>query len=79
MRTVSNFIDLIQFHLISQMLAKFFGAVSETTVAKLRKRKRKIFVSVHLLHKAGAFHGSHVTTARKCTKKRDAHVNLLFY
>jgi len=26
------------------MLANFGGAVSETTVAKLRKRKRKIFV-----------------------------------
>ena len=61
------------------MLAKFWGAVSETTVAKLRKRKRKIFVSVHLLHKAGAFHASHAMTAGKCTKKRDAHVKLMFY
>ena len=40
-RTVSNFIDLLWFHLICQMLAKFSGfwVKSERTVCKLRKRK----------------------------------------
>ena len=56
-RTVSNFIDCqIQFHLICQMLAKFSGVESESTVPKVRDRQRK-YVSVfffHFLHKAGA-------------------------
>ena len=38
-RTVSNFNDLIQFHLTCQMLAKFSGVESERTVSMLRKRK----------------------------------------
>ena len=32
--SVSNFIDLTQFHLICQMLAKFSGVESERTVSK---------------------------------------------
>ena len=43
-RTVSNFNDVIQFHLTFQMLAKFSGVESERTVSKLRKRKRKFCV-----------------------------------
>ena len=35
-RTASNFIDLIQFHLIFQMLAKFYRVVFEKTVSKHR-------------------------------------------
>ena len=35
-RTVSNFDDLIQFHLICQMMAKFSGVKSERTVSKSR-------------------------------------------
>ena len=38
---VSNFIDLILFHLICRMLAKFSGVEPESTVSKFRKRKRK--------------------------------------
>ena len=53
-RTVSNFIDPIQFHLICQMLAKFSGVESEMTVSKFRKRKRNFLCLVPLLHKAGA-------------------------
>ena len=50
----SNFIDLIQFHLIWQILAKFSRVESERTVAKFRKRKRQRarLCCVHLLHKA---------------------------
>ena len=45
MRTVSNFIDLIQFHLICQMLAKCSGYFeSERTISKFRKRKRRFCV-----------------------------------
>ena len=50
-RTVSNFIDLIQFPSICQMLAKFSG--SEKTVSKLRKRT--FLCCVRSLHKAGAW------------------------
>ena len=40
-RTFLNLIDLIQFHFICEMLAKFSGVESETSVFKFRKRKRK--------------------------------------
>ena len=46
--------DLIQLHLICQMLAKFSGVESKRTVFKLRKRKGKFFCCVYLLHKASA-------------------------
>ena len=51
-RTVSDFIDLIQFLLTCQMLTKFAGIESERTVFKFRKRKNKL-CCVHLLYKAG--------------------------
>ena len=54
-RVVSNYIDLIQFQLICQMLAKFSGLESKRTISKLRKRERKFLCCVHLVrHKAGA-------------------------
>ena len=34
--TVSNFLNLIQFHLICQMLAKVSGVESERTVSKFK-------------------------------------------
>ena len=54
---VSNFIDLILFHLICHMLTKFSGVESESTVSKFRKRKRKrpFFLCAHVLHKAGTW------------------------
>ena len=51
-RTASNFIDLIQFHLIWQMLAKFSRVESEGTLSKFRKGKSQLLCCVHLLHKA---------------------------
>ena len=51
--TVSNFIDLIQFHLICQILAKFSGVESKRTISEFRKRKRNFLCCVHLLRKAG--------------------------
>ena len=48
-RTVSNFIEIIQCHLICQMLAKFSEVES-----KLKKRKKNFFCCVHLLRKAGS-------------------------
>ena len=44
--SVASFIDLIQFNLICQMLAKFSWVESERTVSKFRKRKRTFFVFV---------------------------------
>ena len=40
-RTVSNFIDLIQFHLTCRILAKLSGVESERTVSEFSKRKLK--------------------------------------
>ena len=53
-RTVSNFNDLIQFHLTFQMLAKFSEVESERTVSKLRQRKRKFCVGFTYSIKQGA-------------------------
>ena len=44
-KTVSDsFIDLVQFQLICQTLAKFSGVKSERTVCKFRKRKKNCVV-----------------------------------
>ena len=51
-RTASNFIDLIQFHLIWQMLAKFSKVESDRTVSKFGRGKRQLLCCVHRLHKA---------------------------
>ena len=51
-RTASNFIDFIQFHLIWHMLVKFSRVESERTVSKFRRGKRQLLCCVHLLHKA---------------------------
>ena len=52
-RTISNFIDVIEFHLTCQMLANFSEVESERIVSKFRKRRRAFLCCVHLLHKAG--------------------------
>ena len=44
-RTVSNFIDLIQFHLICQILAKFSEVESKKTATTLEKQKGKFLLS----------------------------------
>ena len=46
-----NFIDLIQFHFIWQILANFSQVESERTVSKFRRGKRQLLCCVHLLHK----------------------------
>ena len=53
-RTVSNFIDPIQFYLICQMLAKFSRLNSKEPYLSLEKEKRNFLCFVHLLRKAGA-------------------------
>ena len=52
--TVSKFIDLIQFHLICQMLAQFSGIESERTVSKFRKTPQKIVLCSPTENKASA-------------------------
>ena len=47
---ISNFVDLIQFRIICQMLAK-----SETPHLSLEKEKVNFLYCVHLLRKAGAW------------------------
>ena len=49
-RTVSDVIDLIQFHLVGQMMANFSGLNRKgPAVFQFRKRKRKLLCCVHLL------------------------------
>ena len=80
--------DLIQFHLIWQILAKFsFGPYLSSS--KFRKRKRQFLCCVHLLHNAGSWNKeiscrSGATKAEKCTKLHDSpaklfvDINILF-
>ena len=51
-RTVSNFNDRIQLHLICQMLilAKFSGVESERTISMFRKKKRKFLFCAPVLN-----------------------------
>ena len=52
-RTVSNFSDLIQFHLICQMFGKFSGFNPKGPYESLEKKKN-FLCCVHLLLKPGA-------------------------
>ena len=51
LKTVLEFIDLVLFQLICQMLAKFFGVKSERTEFEFTKGK-KTLCGVHLVYKA---------------------------
>ena len=80
-RTISNFTDLIQFHLIWQILAKF-SLGPYLSLTKFRKRKRQFLCCVHLLHKAGSWNKEiscrrGAMMAKKCTKSRDSRAKLL--
>ena len=57
------------------MFAKFSGVEPERTISKLRKRKRKFICCVFMFC---VEIGNHATTAKKCTKKQDAHEKFLF-
>ena len=52
--TISNFTDLIQFHIIWQILAKS-SLGPYLSLSKFRKRKRQFLCCVHLLHKVGSW------------------------
>ena len=52
LKTVSEFIDLVLFQLICQLLANLFGVKSERTEFEFRKRKKKTVCGVHLVYKA---------------------------
>ena len=59
-RPFSNFIDLIQFHSICWMLAKFSGVESEKTASEFRKRKRIFLCCAH--------HANSIERAREIRK-----------
>ena len=80
-RAASNFIALIPSRLICHMGANFFGVEFWRTVSKFRKRKRKLLSCVPVLDKTWIRHfhtSSLATTAKKCTKKRDARASYYF-
>ena len=65
-RTVSNFIDLTQFHLVCQMLGKFSGAESERSVSKFRKRKENFcFVFTQSIRQAREIRMFHVAIVQR--------------
>ena len=84
-RTVSNFVDLIQFQFICSLilLGKFSEVESGRTVSKCRKRKREILCFFSLLQTAGVWvRKFHVVVVQRrlknVQKKRDARAKLLF-
>ena len=64
------------------MQANFPGFDFLGTALKFRKRKKisssLVYARPQLNMKIGFSRGSQAVTAKKCTKKRDAHANLLF-
>ena len=73
-RTLSNFVDLIQFQFICSLilLGKFSEVESGRTVSKCRKRKWEILCFFHYSKQRASKEvscGSRATTAKKCTKK----------
>ena len=77
--------DLIQFHIICQMLAKFSGVEFETTVSKFWKRKRQCFALFTYFtnrgHESRKFHVEGRATTAKIHEQRYcfANLNLLFF
>ena len=53
LKTVSDFINLVHFQFMCQMLAKLSGVKSERTLFKFRKREKKL-CCVRLVYKADA-------------------------
>ena len=90
-RTVSDLVDLVQFHLIYQMLAKFSGVKSERTVFKLRKRKRNFcVVFAYSIKRASEIRKFHVAVVQRRLRNvqksvmhvqscRFANINLLLF
>ena len=80
-RSVSNFIDLLQFHLICQMLAKFSRVKSERTVSKFTKKKKENFVLTYFVkrvHEIKKFHVAVLQRRLRTYKKRNACAELFF-
>ena len=82
-RTVSNFVDFIPFQLICQILATLFQLLNLKGQDLGLQKGKENFCCVHLLYKVGAWNYEvscrrRATTARKCTKKREARAKLLF-
>ena len=76
-RTVSNFIDLILFHLICQILAIFSGIESERTVFKFRERKSFCAVFTYFIKRwreIRKFHIAVVQRRLRNVQKRVVHV-----
>ena len=59
-----DFIDLVQFHLICQMLGKFSGVKSERTVFELRKRKKNC-VFTYFIKRAHEIREFHVVVVQR--------------
>ena len=67
-----QFLSIIQFHLICQMLATFSGFGSGRTISQFKNGKGNFcVVSTYCMKRAREIR-NRATTAKKCTKKRDA-------
>ena len=77
-RTVSNFIEIIQCHLICQMLAKFSGVESQRPNLSLKKEGKNFSVvftySVKQAREIRKFHVAVVQRGLKNVQKRVMHV-----
>ena len=63
--TVSNFINLIHFHLICQMLMKFSGVESERIISKFPKRKKNCVVFTYSINQACEIRKCHVAVMQQ--------------
>ena len=67
-----QFLSIIQFHLICQMLATFSGVESGRTKSQFKNGKGNFcVVSTYFMKRAHEIR-NRATTAKKCRKKRDA-------
>ena len=82
-RTVSNFIDLNQFHLICQMLAKFSGLNPKGPYVSLEKEKENFFVvltySKKRAREIGKFHVAVVQQRLRNVQTSVVHVRRFFF
>ena len=80
-RLHSHFISITATRLMCQLQVYTPDDEFAKTLSKLRKRKKKMLLSVHILHNVSnqeISRCSHAVTANKCTKKRDSQAELLF-
>ena len=81
-RATSNYVAFFPSRSIRQIMANFSTVDFVRTVSKFREKKRKLLFCIHVLDKTlkseEVSRWARATTAKKCTKMRDARAKLSF-